>query len=79
MYSACIRRGIDFIHDIQRPDGSWVGSWALCFTYGARFALGALSAVGETYDNSESVRRGCEYLLSKQRDDGAWGESYKVR
>ena len=60
-----------------------VVGWALgpfvLHTYGAWFALGALSAVSETYDNNESVRRGCEYLLRKQRDNCAWGKSYKVQ
>ena len=34
----CIYRsmanGRRFIRSIQRPDGSWYGSWGVCFTYG---------------------------------------------
>ena len=37
---------------IQRPDGSWYGNWAVCFTYGTWFGCEALAAVGETAQNS---------------------------
>ncbi len=66
-----------YIRKAQRPDGSWYGSWGVCFTYGAMFALEALASVGETYATSERVRRGCHYLIDKQMEDGGWGESYE--
>lgn len=34
-----IEDGVKFIRRIQRPDGSWVGSWGVCFTYAAWFGL----------------------------------------
>ena len=52
------------------------GCWGVCFTYGTWFALGALTAVGKTYDNSESIRKGVDFLLKIQCSDGGWGESY---
>lgn len=62
----------------QRPDGSWYGSWGICFTYAAMFALESLALAGETCANSERVRRGCAFLLKHQdAQDGGWGESYK--
>ncbi|KAN0060054.1 Lanosterol synthase (Oxidosqualene--lanosterol cyclase) [Thecaphora frezii] len=61
----------------QKPDGSWFGSWAICFTYAAMFALESLSLAGMTYETSAEVRKACEFLVSKQMDDGGWGESYK--
>ncbi|KAL2376740.1 Lanosterol synthase erg7A [Blastomyces dermatitidis] len=69
-------KAVDYIRRSQRADGSWYGSWGVCFTYAAMFALESLSLVGETYENSERVRRGCEFLVNKQMDDGGWGESY---
>jgi len=54
-----------------------VGSWGICFTYAAQFALESLSLVGETYETSEYSRRGCELLLNHQREDGGWGESWE--
>lgn len=69
---------LKYIRHAQRPDGSWYGSWGICFTYAAMFALESLASVGETYDNSERVQRACNFLLSKQMEDGGWGESYRA-
>ena len=77
--SETIQRAITFLHAIQRPEGGWVGSWGICFTYTTMFALESLSLAGETYETSESARRACNFLVRKQRADGGWGESYKVR
>jgi lanosterol synthase len=68
---------VKYIRDAQRPDGSWYGSWGICFSYAGMFALESLRLVGETHENSERVRRACSFFLSKQADDGGWGESYK--
>ncbi|KII85825.1 hypothetical protein PLICRDRAFT_44240 [Plicaturopsis crispa FD-325 SS-3] len=72
-----IQRAIVYLHKAQKPEGGWVGSWGICFTYATQFALESLSLVGETYETSEASRRACKFLLSKQRADGGWGESYK--
>ncbi|RIB23575.1 terpenoid cyclases/protein prenyltransferase alpha-alpha toroid [Gigaspora rosea] len=66
-----------YIHSMQRKDGSWLGSWGICFTYGTMSALQGLSSVGENYENSEYVKKACNFLISKQREDGGWGEDYK--
>jgi lanosterol synthase len=78
-HSRARRRAIEYIHRVQRPDGSWFGSWAICFTYATMFALESLSLAGETCDNSADVRRACDFLLARQMNDGGWGESFKVR
>ncbi|KAG2183365.1 hypothetical protein INT43_006371 [Umbelopsis isabellina] len=70
-------RALQYIKRTQREDGSWFGSWAICFTYAAMFSLGSLASIGEYYENSDHARRGCEFLISKQKEDGGWGETYK--
>lgn len=70
-------RAVEYIRRAQAPDGSWYGSWGICFTYAAMFALESLASVGETYQNSDRIRRGCQFLLDRRMPDGAWGESYK--
>ena len=72
-------RALSYIHNSQRPDGSWFGSWGICFTYATMFALESLHLNGETYAGSERVRRACAFLRGKQKLDGGWGETYMVR
>ncbi|OZJ01405.1 hypothetical protein BZG36_05638, partial [Bifiguratus adelaidae] len=71
------RKAVQYIRKKQRPDGSWFGSWAICFTYAALFSLDSLASVGDTYETCEHSRRGCDFLISKQQADGGWGELYK--
>lgn len=74
--AAAVERGQRWIEAVQRPDGSWYGSWAVCFTYGSWFGAKALRALGWTVENSDAQRRGAVFLIAKQRPDGGWGESY---
>ncbi|KAG2411638.1 hypothetical protein HFD88_009194 [Aspergillus terreus] len=71
-----IHRAVDYIEASQRPDGSWYGSWGICFTYAIMFAVQSLELVGQTWQTSERVRRACKFLLDKQKADGGWGEHY---
>ncbi|XP_034696603.1 cycloartenol synthase 2-like [Vitis riparia] len=72
----CISKAAKFIEDIQAPDGSWYGSWGVCFTYGGWFGITGLIAAGNTYSNCPCIRKACDYLLSKELGSGGWGESY---
>jgi hypothetical protein len=72
-----ISRGVSFILEKQRPDGSWYGSWAVCFTYGAWFGIEGLISAGQS-PSSFAVQKACSFLLSKQNADGGWGESYRA-
>ncbi|KAG5242921.1 cycloartenol synthase family protein [Salix suchowensis] len=73
---SCIRKAIVFIESIQEKDGSWYGSWGVCFTYGIWFGIKGLVAGGKNFNNSSSIRKACDFLLSKQCSSGGWGESY---
>jgi len=73
----CIRKAVIYIKRKQRHDGSWYGTWGICFTYATMFTLDCLQKLGETYENSDCIRRAVHFLLSIQKKDGGWGESYK--
>ncbi|MDD5266399.1 MAG: terpene cyclase/mutase family protein [Methylococcales bacterium] len=77
-----ITSGIDFILKQQKPDGSWYGGWAVCFTYATWFGVEAISkAKGKGYYNDavlvDRVNRACAFLAEKQKPDGGWGETFE--
>jgi 2,3-oxidosqualene cyclase len=69
-----IRRGERFIRAAQRPDGSWEGSWGVCFSYGAWFGTAGLVAAGAT-PGDPALQRAAAYLRAHQRADGSWSET----
>lgn len=85
--SKAVLKGIKFILSQQQPDGSWYGSWAVCFTYGTWFGVEALSQFlrgttdGRGMELHPEVRsaidKALKFLKSKQNSDGGWGESFQ--
>ncbi|AQK68393.1 Camelliol C synthase [Zea mays] len=73
---ALVRSAATFIETKQQEDGSWLGNWGICFTYGAFFSIKGLVASGRTYKNSPCIRKACHFILSKQLSTGGWGESH---
>ncbi|KAK9866458.1 hypothetical protein WJX84_004983 [Apatococcus fuscideae] len=71
-----LHAGRAYVERVQRSDGSWYGSWGVCFTYGTWFGCEALSAMGQKAQTSMAQQRACKFLLLHQREDGGWGESY---
>ncbi|MEM1007532.1 MAG: terpene cyclase/mutase family protein [Myxococcota bacterium] len=71
-----IRQGELFLRRQQRPDGSFEGSWAVCFTYGTWFGVWGLLAAGVPKEDP-AIQAACRFLLRKQRPDGAWSEHYR--
>ena len=71
-----LHNGRKFLLSIQRSDGSWYGSWAICFTYGTWFGIKGLMSTGSTFETCKALRRAVKFLLSKQMACGGWGESY---
>jgi squalene/oxidosqualene cyclase-like protein len=72
---AAVARGVKFIRREQRQDGSWEGSWGVCFTYGTWFGVWGLMAAGAA-PGDPAVDRACSFLLRHQNPDGGWGEHF---
>ncbi len=68
-----LERGRKFLLETQRPDGSWEGSWGICFTYGTWFGVWGLRAAGLPPDHP-AIQRACDFLEAHQMADGGWGE-----
>ena len=47
--NATITRAVEYIRKSQREDGSWFGSWGICFTYAMFFAVESLTSIGESF------------------------------
>ncbi|XP_068186115.1 lanosterol synthase isoform X2 [Antennarius striatus] len=75
-----LNEGLEYCRKVQRPDGSWEGSWGVCFTYGTWFGLEAFACMGHAYQDGEAcaeVQRACRFLLDHQMSDGGWGENFE--
>jgi squalene/oxidosqualene cyclase-like protein len=77
-----IRKGIAFIFWQQNKDGSWYGSWAVCFTYGIWFAVETLTRTDlpDVYHPLQALtaaEKACNFLLERQNADGGWGEKFE--
>ncbi|OCT61233.1 lanosterol synthase [Xenopus laevis] len=73
-----LQKGLDYCRLVQRQDGSWEGSWGVCFTYGIWFGLEAFACMGHTYqEGCPEIIRACSFLLSHQMEDGGWGEDFE--
>ncbi|XP_039336368.1 lanosterol synthase [Saimiri boliviensis] len=75
-----LKQGLEFCRRQQRADGSWEGSWGVCFTYGTWFGLEAFACMGQSYRDGTAcaeVSRACDFLLSRQMADGGWGEDFE--
>ncbi|XP_053554871.1 lanosterol synthase [Bombina bombina] len=76
--SDTLNRGLEYCRTVQREDGSWEGSWGVCFTYGIWFGLEAFACMGHKYkEGCPEILRACNFLLSHQMADGGWGEDFE--
>jgi squalene/oxidosqualene cyclase-like protein len=73
--SQAMKEGRRCIANLQRKDGSWYGSWAVCFCYASWFGIEGLVTCGEPLD-SAVIGRACDFLIQHQRPNGGWGEDF---
>lgn len=71
---AAVERGKQYLLGQQRADGSFEGSWGICFTYGTWFGIEGLVAAGVS-QSAEPIGRACAFLEGMQQRDGGWGET----
>ncbi len=69
-----LTRGEAFLRRMQGTDGSFYGSWAVCYTYGAWFGVEGLRSIGATPEDP-AIQRAAEFLIAHQNRDGGWGEA----
>ena len=73
-----MRRGIRFLKNVQRPDGTWLPLWfGHQFNeddenplYGTSRVVRALGTIGE--QSSDCCQKAVRWLLDNQNDDGGW-------
>jgi squalene/oxidosqualene cyclase-like protein len=76
---AAVAEGLRFLRANQRADGSWYGSWGVCFLYGTLFGVSALAECGEPRgEDAPRLAAAAAFVLRAQREDGGWGESYRA-
>ncbi len=78
--SPALARGVAWLMQDQREDGSWYGRWGMNYIYGTWSVLSALNAAGVERE-SPTVRKAVAWLQGIQNSDGGWGEdgsSYKL-
>lgn len=67
-----VARGLAYLRQTQRADGSWFGRWGVNFVYGTWCVVSALAALRT---GSDMMERAAAWLIRVQNADGGWGES----
>lgn len=70
------RRGVMWLLDDQREDGSWYGRWGANHVYGTGAVVPALVAAGVS-PSAAPIRRAVKWLAAHQNPDGGWGEDLR--
>jgi squalene-hopene/tetraprenyl-beta-curcumene cyclase len=75
-----VRRGVQYLIDNQKCDGSWYGRWGVNYIYGTFLALRGLH-YSQAPEARPAIQKGENFLRTTQNPDGGWGEtcaSYEV-
>jgi len=69
-----MKKGVKWLLQNQRRDGSWYGRWGICYIYGTWCAVTGLVAA-KVRKNHPAIQKAVKWLYSIQNEDGGWGES----
>lgn len=69
-FSQVIEKGVTYLENQQKADGSWQSSWYHGPFYGTYVCLRLLALVRPL---SPSIEQGMNFLGASQREDGGWG------
>jgi squalene-hopene/tetraprenyl-beta-curcumene cyclase len=67
-------KGIQFLRELQEPDGCWWGRWGVNYIYGTWGVLRGLISIGEN-PKAPWIQAAVKWLKEHQNDDGGWGET----
>jgi len=67
-------KGIQFLRELQEPDGCWWGRWGVNYIYGTWGVLRGLISIGED-PKAPWIQAPVKWLKEHQNDDGGWGET----
>ena len=71
-----IKRGVKWLLQNQKKDGSWYGRWGICYVYGTWAAVTGLVSA-KVRKSHPSIQKAKKWLYEIQNHDGGWGESCK--
>jgi sporulenol synthase len=71
-----ILRGVEWLLNHQKKNGSWYGRWGICYIYGTWAAVTGLVAAGVS-PGHRAILKSVKWLETIQNPDGGWGESGK--
>jgi len=67
-------KAIEFLRDLQEPDGCWWGRWGVNYIYGTWGVLRGLINIGED-PKAPWIQNALRWLKEHQNEDGGWGET----
>lgn len=67
-------KGIDFLKNLQEPDGCWWGRWGVNYIYGTWCVVRGLVMIGED-PRAPYLQATVRWLKEHQNEDGGWGET----
>ncbi|MBV8332975.1 MAG: squalene--hopene cyclase [Candidatus Eremiobacteraeota bacterium] len=70
-----VKRGIEYLKEMQRPWGSWYGRWGVNHIYGTWCVISALQHFRNVDGVTQRIAKGADWLVSVQNADGGWGET----